>query len=82
MSGNSNDGTNFSHKLLLTNIKFSKNLKSLENGSSANIKFTATQLSKIVQFGRFLFGSPGILYLVHPDITWSNLPMPAVKGLS
>ena len=36
---NSSDETNFSHKLLLTNIQLSKILKAFANWSSANITF-------------------------------------------
>ena len=51
---NSNDETNFTHKLLLTNTQVSKICKAFANGSSANIKFKKTQLHKIVQSGGFL----------------------------
>ena len=51
--GNSNDETNFLHKLLLTDTQVSEIRKAFANGSSANIKFSKTQLSKIVQFGGF-----------------------------
>ena len=47
--GSSNDETNFPHKLLLTKTQVSKVCKAFANGSSANIKFSNTQLSKIVQ---------------------------------
>ena len=42
--GNSNYETNFPHKLLLTNTQVSKILEAFENGSSANIEFSKTQL--------------------------------------
>ena len=42
-----NDETNFPHKLLLTDTQVSKIRKAFANGSSANIKFSKTQLSKI-----------------------------------
>ena len=48
---NSNDETDFPHKLLLTNIQLSKTRKAFANGSSSNINFSKTQLSKIVQLG-------------------------------
>ena len=48
MIGNSNDETNFSHKLLI-NTQVLKSCKGFGNGSSANIKFSRTQLSKMVQ---------------------------------
>ena len=52
--GNSNDETNFPHKLLLTDTKVSKIHKAFTNGSSANIKLTKTQLPKTVQLGGVL----------------------------
>ena len=56
--------TNFPHKLFLTDTEVSKVHKAFENGSWANIKFSKTQFSKIVQFGGFLFGPPTL-----PEIT-------------
>ena len=52
--GNCNDETNFPHKLLLTDIQVLKIRKAFANGSSANIKFSKTQLSKIAQSGGFI----------------------------
>ena len=52
--GNSNDETNFTHKLLLTNTKVSRLRKALANNLSANIKLSKTQLYKIGQSGGFL----------------------------
>ena len=52
--GSSNDKTNFPDKLLLINTQVSRICKAFAIGSSANIKFSKTQLSKIVQLGRFL----------------------------
>ena len=49
--GDSNDETNFPHKLLLTYTQVLRLRKSFANGSSANIKFSKTQLSKMVQLG-------------------------------
>ena len=54
LSGSSNDGTNFPHKLLLTNTQVSKIHNAFANGSSANIKLSKTQLSKMIQLGGFL----------------------------
>ena len=45
---NSIDETNFPHKLLLTEIQVSRLRKAFPNGSSANIKFSKTQLSKMI----------------------------------
>ena len=55
---NCNDETNFSHILLLTDTQVSKIRKAFANASSANIKFSKTKLSKIVQLGGFLFDPP------------------------
>ena len=52
--GDSNGETNVSHKLLLTNTQVSGICKIFLNNSSANIKLSKTQLSKMVQFGGFL----------------------------
>ena len=38
--GNSNDETNFIHKLLLNDTQVSKICKAFANGSSANIKYS------------------------------------------
>ena len=56
--GNSNDETNFPHKLLLTDRQVSKIRKAFANGSSANIKFSKAQLSNIEQSGGFIFPVP------------------------
>ena len=50
----SNDKTNFPHELLLTDRQVSSIRKAFANNSSANIKFSKTQLSKIIQSGGFL----------------------------
>ena len=59
--GNSNNETNFSHKLLLPNTQVLKIRETFANGSSANVKFSKTKLSKIVQQGGFIFAPPNIL---------------------
>ena len=62
--GNSNDETNFPHVLLLTNTQISKIRKAFANGLLANIKFSKTQLSKIIQsWGLLTYDS---LYLMGP----------------
>ena len=53
---NSNDETNFPHKLLSTNTQVSKTSKVFANGSPANMKFSKTQLPKMIQ-------SEGLTYL-------------------
>ena len=45
------DVTNFQHKFLLTNTQASKIWKAFANGTTANIKFSKIQLSKMVQSG-------------------------------
>ena len=45
---------NFSHKLLLTNTQVSKIRKTFPNGSSANVKFSKTELHKIGHSREFL----------------------------
>ena len=54
MIGDSNDKTNFPHELLLTNRQVSSILKAFSNNSSVYIKFSKTQLSKMIQSGGFL----------------------------
>ena len=54
MIGNSDDDTNFSHELLLTNRQVANLCKAFTNHTSANIKLSKTQLSKMIQSGGFL----------------------------
>ena len=54
MVGNSNDNTNFPHELLLTNEQVENICKAFANHSSIDIKFSKTQLSKMIQSGEFL----------------------------
>ena len=54
MIGDSNDETNFPYKLLLTDRQVSNIRKAFANNSSADIKFSKTQLSKMIQSGEFL----------------------------
>ena len=49
--GNSNDETNFPHKILLTDTQVSKICKAFAKSSSANIKFSKAQLFKMIQSG-------------------------------
>ena len=49
-----NNETNFPHELLLTDRKVSNLRKSFVNNSSADIKLSKTQLSKMIQSGTFL----------------------------
>ena len=45
--------TNFPHKILLTNTQGLRLCKASAKGSSANTKFFKTELSKMIQLGRF-----------------------------
>ena len=54
MIGNSDDETNFPHKLLLTNRQVTSFRKAFANNTSTDIKLSKTQLSKIIQLGGFL----------------------------
>ena len=61
MVGDSNDETNFPHKLLLTATQVSKLHKAFGNDSLANIRLSKPQLSKIVQSRGFLDRLLGLL---------------------
>ena len=63
---NSNDETNFPHKLLLTDKQVLNISKAFANGSSANKNFSKTLLSKIIQLGGALHGIPSLW-----NILWS-----------
>ena len=54
MIGGSNDEANFLHELLLTDRQVSSICKSFANNSLADIKFSKTQLSKMIQSRGFL----------------------------
>ena len=47
--GSFDDDTNFPHKLLLTNRQVANLCKFFANNSSADIKLSKTQLSKMIQ---------------------------------
>ena len=51
---NSDDETNFPHKLLLTNRQVANLRKAFANNLAIDIKLSKTQLSKIIQSGGFL----------------------------
>ena len=68
MIGNSDDNTNFSHKLLLTNRQVSSIRKAFAKNTSTDIKLSKTQLSKMIQSGGF-FGK-----LLGPSLR-SGLPL-------
>ena len=53
MIGDSNDEANFPHRLLLTDRQVFSIRKAFSNNSSADIKFSKTQLLKMIQSGGF-----------------------------
>ena len=54
MIGNSDDETNFPHKLLLTNKQVANLCKAFSKYLSTNIKLSKTQLFKMIQSRGFL----------------------------
>ena len=52
--GDSNDETNFSRTLYLTDTQVLRLLKAFKNESSINIKFSKTRLSQMIQSGGIL----------------------------
>ena len=52
--GNSKDETNFPDKLLLINRQVANLRRAFAKHTSTNIKLSKTQLSKMIQSGRFL----------------------------
>ena len=61
MVGNSDNETNFPHKLLLTNRQVANLHKAFANISSTDIKLSKTQLSKMIQSVGFLGKLLGLL---------------------
>ena len=61
MIGNSDDQTNFPHKLLLTNRQVANLLQAFANHLSTGVKLSKPQLSKMIQSGEFLCRLPGPL---------------------
>ena len=53
MIDDSNDETNFPDKLILTDIQVWRLDKAFANDSSANINYSKTRLSKMIQLGGF-----------------------------
>ena len=54
MIGDPDDKINFSHELLLTNREVTNFRKAFANNLSSDIKLSKTQISKMIQSGRFL----------------------------
>ena len=61
MISNSDDETNFPHKLLVTNRQVANLRKAFANHTSIDIKLSKTQLSKMIQLGGFLGRLLGVL---------------------
>ena len=61
MIGKSDDETNFSHKLFLTNRQVANLRKAFAKHTSTDIKLSKTQLSKMIQSGGFLGRLLGLL---------------------
>ena len=57
MIGNSDDGTNFPHKLLLTNSQVANLRKAFANHTSTDVKFSKAQLNKMQNSGFLRFFS-------------------------
>ena len=72
--------TNFPHKLLLTNRQVSNLRKAFANNSSADIKLSKTQLSKMIQSGRFLRKLLGPLLKIGLPLI-SNVIKPLAKSV-
>ena len=77
--GNSNDETNFLDELLLTNRQLTNICKAFYNNSSADIKLSKTQLSKMIQSGEFLGRLLGPLLTELPLI--KNVIKPLAKSV-
>ena len=78
--GDSNDDGNFLQRLLLIITQVSRIRKTFANGSSANVKFSKTQLSKMVKLARFLGRFLGLLIKTGlPSIR--NVLKPLAKSL-
>ena len=58
MIGNSDDETNFSHKLLLTNRQVANLCKTFVNHTSSDIKLSKAQLTKMQKGGFIRFSAP------------------------
>ena len=54
MIANSDEETNFLHKLLINNRQVTNIRKAFAKHTSTDIKFSKTQLSKMIQLGGFL----------------------------
>ena len=75
MIGNSDDETNFPHKLLLTNRQVANLRKAFANFLSADIKLSKTQLSKMIQSGGFLNFARSLTKIALPFFKNSAKPL-------
>ena len=78
--GDSNDGINFPHKLLLSNTQVSRLRKAFGNGSSANVKLSKAQLRKIEQSRGFIDNFLGPLLKAGLPLT-GNVLKPLAKSV-
>ena len=78
--GDSNDEANFPHELLLRDKQISTVRKTFSNNSSTDIKFSKTQLSKIIQSGGFLGKLLGPLLKTGLPLI-SNVIKPSAKSI-
>ena len=80
MIDNSDDQTNFSHELLLTNRQVANLRKSFANNESVNIKLLKTQIYKLIQSEGFLGRLIGPL--LKPDLPlMKNVIQPLAKSV-
>ena len=84
MIGNSDDETNFPHKLLWTNRQVANLRKVFANHLSTDIKLSKTKLSKMIQSGGFLgrllgpllnTGLPLVKYVIKPLVKSVLIPL-------
>ena len=80
MVGNSNDNTNFPNELLLTNRQVANIRKAFAKNTSTNIKLSKTQLSKMIQSGKFLGKLLGPLLKTGLPLT-KNVIKPLAKSV-
>ena len=80
MIGDSNDQTNFSHEILLTDRQVSSIPKAFSNNSYVYIKYSKTQLSKMIQSGGFLGKLLGPLLKTGLPLT-KNVITPLAKSV-
>ena len=77
---NSEHETNFPHKLFLTNRQVANLRKAFANHTSADIKLSKTQLSKMIQSGGFLGRLLGLLLKAGLSLM-KNVTQPLAKSV-